>query len=85
MKFARQNGNRAGYEINEDGSHGDDLEEMIYKTPIAERDERMSLLEKEKKELQDNLQVLREELKKTIRGGTERQGSEGEQRTSVRF
>ena len=37
MKYARQNGNKAGYETYEKGSHGDDLKEMIYKTPIVER------------------------------------------------
>ena len=43
------------------------MEEMIYKKPIADRDERISVLEEENEELQNNLPILREELKKATK------------------
>ena len=64
IKQARLGGNRAGYEINEDKDLDQVEEELIYKTPIMERDERILTLEKEKDELNSDLPELKEKVKK---------------------
>ena len=64
LKNARVGGNRAGYDIAED----DDLsDEVIFKSPVAERDEKIQELENELTNLQKDLPALKESLVKVTK------------------
>ena len=62
MKHARASGNvAAAYDISEEPNSE---EELVFRTPIAERDEKILILEKEKEEIQTELPLLKEQVTK---------------------
>ena len=64
IKQARLSGNKAGYNITEDIAVEELDEEIVYKTPIMERDDKINNLERQNKELSSELPELKEQVTK---------------------
>jgi hypothetical protein len=80
MKHARFSGNRiATYDVNDDEEI---VEDLVYKTPVGEKDERISTLEKEKRRVADRVTSSErkvDKVSKAARCGKEGEGPDREQ------